>query len=311
MKSETVKITSNYDGLVLYGTVYEPDDEPKAIVQIIHSLFEHREYYDELARILCHYGYVVVVSDLRGHGDSVDLLHPLGHVDAKNGWMMNLVDTNRFSSMIREKYRRLPFFLLGHSMGSLVARSFLKRFEYEIDGVILTNCPYFDKKFYIIEKIEKLHLRLEGPNEPDTGFWTRYTSSFDKGFNEEETDRWMCSDMEFVRTYRKDPKSQALPTTSMVNDLLFGFRDVFVYEDWHPLKKKLPVLILGGQDDVCARGIDGVKQVHQRLRDVGYTNIQYCLYPEFRHNIFHEYQRQTVYGDIIRFLNSILETTNQ
>ena len=118
------RIKSIHDDLVLEANLYIPE-KPKAIVQIIHGMSEHKERYEKVASVLASYGYVVIAVDNRGHGASISEQIPLGYFADSNGWMVNLQDIHEFTLRILEEYRNLPFFVLGHSMGSLIGHSFL------------------------------------------------------------------------------------------------------------------------------------------------------------------------------------------
>ena len=112
MKREIVALYSYVDQLKLYATITIPDNECKGVVHIMHGFMECKELYTELATVLASYGYVVMIPDQRGHGQSFDDKHPLGYFASKDGWIVNLKDNNRFARYIRERYRNLPYFIL-------------------------------------------------------------------------------------------------------------------------------------------------------------------------------------------------------
>ena len=95
---EEIQIKSESDGLVLYAHLYTCE-KPKAIVQIIHGMSEHKERYSQLASVLATYGCIVIIADNRGHGQSINDKIPLGYFADKNGWLTNLQDIHSFSML--------------------------------------------------------------------------------------------------------------------------------------------------------------------------------------------------------------------
>ena len=136
----TDTIISPVDGLKLALMYTAPADEPKGIVQIAHGMCEHKERYAPLMEFLADNGYSVVCHDHRGHGASVKSPEDLGYM-GKGGWLAMVKDTKAVTDWAKEKWPGLPLTLFGHSMGSMVVRSYAKRYDKDIDSLIVCGCP--------------------------------------------------------------------------------------------------------------------------------------------------------------------------
>ena len=121
-------IPSAYDELPLSCLVYEPDETPKGIVQLVHGMCEHKERYEELMAFLCENGYVVACHDHRGHGDSVRSQEDWGWFGDTTGEAV-VNDAVQFTEYLKEKYPDIPVTLFGHSMGSMVVRCYIQKHE--------------------------------------------------------------------------------------------------------------------------------------------------------------------------------------
>ena len=138
MNSDT--IISPVDGLKLSLIFSEPAEAPKGIVQIAHGMCEHKERYIPLMEYLCQNGYAVVCNDHRGHGASVKSPEDLGYM-GKGGWLAMVDDTREVTLWAKKKWPGIPLTLFGHSMGSMVVRSYAKRYDSLIDSLIVCGCP--------------------------------------------------------------------------------------------------------------------------------------------------------------------------
>jgi alpha-beta hydrolase superfamily lysophospholipase len=108
----------------------------KAIVQIIHGLAEHSSRYMNVVNFLVPKGFTVYINDLRGHGKSEGVR---GYVNSFNDYTE---DARKFTNLIKEQEGNTPLFLLGHSMGVLIAVDYAKRFPDEFTGVIYSGFGY-------------------------------------------------------------------------------------------------------------------------------------------------------------------------
>ncbi len=295
------RIKSIHDDLVLEANLYIPE-KPKAIVQIIHGMSEHKERYEKVASVLASYGYVVIAVDNRGHGASISEQIPLGYFADSNGWMVNLQDIHEFTLRILEEYRNLPFFVLGHSMGSLIGHSFLKRYEDCLSGIVFSGMPAYTKSVGSGMMLAKTLSGGKGAKKVSNVLVK--ASDYNKTIKNPRTAfDWLSYNEENVDKYIADPLCGFPFTNKGYYDLLEGMQDVFARKDWRVLKKQLPILFVVGQDDPCADVPAGFRKSLNNLNNAGYENIEANIYENMRHEILNETEMKIVLKDIVVWLN--------
>ena len=120
----------------IFTRLYEPDGEPKAVLQISHGMAEHSALYKPFCEYMAQRGFVVVINDHLGHGRSVTSGALYGHFGEKGGLYNVVEDQRNLQSIMREKYPELPYFLMGHSMGSFIAREFAAAYGNSLTAVV-------------------------------------------------------------------------------------------------------------------------------------------------------------------------------
>ena len=121
---EHLKIKSDFDQLPLDVIVLRPA-HPKGIIQISHGMCEHKERYLDFMEYLYHLGYVCLIHDHRGHGQSVLKDEDLGYF-YQDGDIGIVEDLHQLTLWIHQQYPDLPLYLFGHSMGSFSCKSLFK-----------------------------------------------------------------------------------------------------------------------------------------------------------------------------------------
>ncbi len=120
------KIKSPFDNLMLEVAVSETKTQPKAIVQFSHGMCEHKERYFEFMNYLNDNGYVCVIHDHRGHGASVINEGEFGNFYTEDISAV-IDDMHAVTKYIKKNYPNLPLYIFSHSMGTLVARNYMKK----------------------------------------------------------------------------------------------------------------------------------------------------------------------------------------
>ena len=106
---------------IIYARIAEPECEPRGIVQIAHGIAEHIGRYERFMQILAQNGFIAVGNDHLGHGLSVLSDRYLGFFRQPGGNDAVIADMRRLHVIMKKKYPELPYYLLGHSMGSFFA----------------------------------------------------------------------------------------------------------------------------------------------------------------------------------------------
>ncbi len=278
--------------------VWKPASAPKAIVQIVHGMAEHIDRYDRPARALNAAGYLVIGRNHRGHGPNAELL---GYFADQNGWQKLIDDTRADGEDIRGQYPGIPFFLLGHSMGSFLAREYAVQFGKELDGLILSGTGWYDRALC---RSGRLMAKCFPRKKPCQFVNNIAFAGNNKPFSPGRTGfEWLSRDDQEVDKYVADPLCGFCFTASAFADFFGGLEALTYEKDISVMPKDLPVYFMsGGRDPVGQMG-EGVKKVAEQFRRLGMRDVTVKLYPDARHELFNEINRDEVTADLIAWLN--------
>jgi alpha-beta hydrolase superfamily lysophospholipase len=137
--TESNFILATADGTELFVHRWLPDAPAKAVVQIAHGLAEHGARYARLASALNEHGYAAYANDHRGHGKTAKAPEQLGFFAERAGWRTCLDDLWLLHQRIAADHPGLPIILLGHSMGSTMARQFIIEHGDALAGAVLSG----------------------------------------------------------------------------------------------------------------------------------------------------------------------------
>lgn len=301
---------SNFDGLKISAVVAIPNEVVRGIVQIVHGMNEHKERYFDFMDYLAGEGFLCAIHDNRGHGGSVRSPEDLGFMYT-NGGEGFVEDIAQFNMIVRNMCTPVPpCFLIGHSMGSLGARCFLKKYDTYIDGIILSGSPSYNMYSGIVSRVE-------------SAVFAKYSERYrcrkiakisDKIFNRGLGDvphSWICTQEDVVYKFNADPLCSFTYTLNGYRAVLYLIHETYNrHGGWEVKNPKLPIRFVSGADDaVMVSERDFIKSVHF-LRDRGYTSISYKLFDGMRHEILNEKNNQAVYRDIVKTLSSWIAGIN-
>ena len=151
------------DAKISYYVLLPVGAELRGIVQISHGMCEYFTRYTAFAKYLCSLGYIVCGNDHLGHGSSVPPSGTLGFFGHHHGWSVLVDDVAKLTDKMKKRWPELPYFLLGHSMGSMVARLYLTRYGQKIDGCILSGSPAAHTVTPLAIQIANSAIRTHGP----------------------------------------------------------------------------------------------------------------------------------------------------
>jgi alpha-beta hydrolase superfamily lysophospholipase len=303
MKATNYITIKQKDGYITKLTYLGCPKRPKASILILHGMAEHQKRYTSYAQYLVDQGFDVFLYDHRGHGTDKKL-NELGFFSYHKGYQLVIDDAITVSEYIVQNNRSNKFFLFGHSMGSLIARNIIQTY-YKYSGVILCGTAYPPKPLIRAGLfMTSLVKKIKGP---------KYISPFLKDLlfgNKKYTrlaDRtafdWLTRSYPVVGAYIHDPYCGFVCTSSFYNDLLKITSNVANRKLISMTKLELPMFIISGErDPVGAYGKD-IKRLLSTYKKVGFTNIAYKLYPDCRHELLNELNKEEVYTDINHWLS--------
>lgn len=291
---------------------YEPQVEPIGVLQISHGMCEYLERYEEFADFLCSKGFIVCGNDHLGHGATANNSENLGFFAEKGGADYLPEDVFQLTRIAKKRYPGQPYFLLGHSMGSFIARQYLALHGGELDGAILCGTAGPNPALGAGQKMASL-LVSTGHGKHRSSFLNRLAfGSYNHRFDAPKSQyAWLSREESIVRKYEQDPLCSFVFTAS-------GFRDLFTLlgkvsaKDWAgKVPKDLPIFLIAGEDDPVGNYGKGVRQVERMLRNAGIRDLSCRLYPGGRHEILNETNRQEVYEDVWKWLQTHVDSVNK
>lgn len=302
MKSDTAVVCSNYDGLSLSVLVTQPEEGCRGVVQISHGMAEYKERYLPFMEYLAKCGYASVIHDHRGHGKSVKSQEDLVYF-YEGGEKAVVEDLHQITVWAKERFPGEKFYMVGHSMGSLAARMYLKKYDFELDKLVLTGPPCKNPAVDFGLAFARMQKKLKGGNYKSKEIEALAFGTFAAKFPEEKhKTSWIAADKSVVKAYDESELCGFPFTADGFEGLFLLMKGAYSKKGWWMQKPKLPVLFLAGEDDPCAgNGRQFVKEM-QFLKAVGYQHVTGKRYPGMRHEILNEKDKYLVYENIVTYL---------
>lgn len=298
---KNVKIKSPFDGLVLDVAIIEPKGEPKAIVQFSHGMSEHKERYFDFMNYLAKNGYVCIIHDHRGHGASIRQKGDHGYFYTED--ISAIVDDlHEVSKLAKNEYPNLPLYIFSHSMGTLVARNYLKKYDSEVAKVVLCGPPTENNAVGIALALSKISKPFHGAKKPNHFL----NNSTFKGYNGNSSvpNSWLSENTENVTVYNDDELCGFVFTTNGFINLFKLQKGAFNAKDWNVSNENLPIFVIAGSDDPVIGSKEKFGKLVLFLKKLGYNNVDATLYKNNRHEILNEKNKLKIYADVLKFFES-------
>lgn len=300
------RITAKTDGLELDVLELIPEGKCKAILQIHHGMSEHKERYLPFMQYMAARGYAAVIHDCRGHGKSVREQNDLGYMYGGGAHAL-VEDAHQITLLLREEFPGVPLILFGHSMGSLVVRAYTKKYDRDIDMLVVCGSPSRNPYLGVGKTLLKVMKRVKGERYVSRLLDTMSFGAFAKKFPDEKSRfAWCCSDPQIVKLYDESPLCGFTFTLDGYDALFQLMEETYSDAGWQCANPNMPVLFVGGAQDPCIVSPRKYAQAIQHMRRVGYRNTKGRLYPEMRHEILNETGKEKVFHEIRRYIEGKL-----
>lgn len=285
----------------VHAVLWLPEGEPKAVVQLVHGICEYALRYDPFASFLTEHGFAVVSHDHLGHGLTAKGPEEYGYFTE---WWDLVRDVRGVQLKVKETYPQLPYFLLGHSMGSFVVRTFLIDYPGAVDGCILSGTG---QEPALTVAAGKLLTGLGDPHKVNKLFYSLSIGAYNRKFAPARTGAdWICRDEKVVDAYLADPLCNFQTTAGMNHAMMTGLQYVARKSNLAKMDKDTPIYFFAGdQDPVGAMG-KGVQKVAHWFREAGVKDVTVKLYPGGRHERLNETNREEVFQDTLAWLETHL-----
>lgn len=295
------------DGCSIHALEWAPEGPPRGIVHLVHGISEHIGRYDETARFLAEHGFLVCGEDHLGHGRTVTD-GSYGFFAPENGWTLVARDVRALRKLEGARHPNLPYFLLGHSMGSFLTRTYLILWPGTVSGAVLMGTGQEPAPLVALGKrISALECRRLGPRGVSPLVHTLSLGAYNRRFRPSRTPSdWLSRDPAEVDAFLADPLCQSRPTVSLFRDMMGGLQLIARRDQLARMDPSVPVCFLSGQEDPVGGMGRGVEQVVRMFQDAGCRDLSLHLYPGARHELFHEQNRREVWADLLDWLEDRL-----
>jgi alpha-beta hydrolase superfamily lysophospholipase len=292
---------------VTYRWEPEVNKQPIGVVQLVHGSCEHSKRYTDFAGYLTSNGYIVYSMDLRGHGLSVQSKEDLGYFAENNGWNMVVEDIYELTRFIKEKHSGLKLIMLGHSMGSFLARHYASVHGNELDGLIATGTAHNSKLLSKLGKfLAERDIKKNGSRNRNMTLNSMSYDSFSNQFKPIRTKQdWLTRDEAIVDKYRSDELCGFVFTSSAFRDMFYGLLFITDKNNISKTPKNLPILLLSGDKDPVGGNGKMVVKAFEEYKNAGLSKVQMKLYKDMRHEILNEIGKEEVYEDILNWVNKL------
>ncbi|MFI8373976.1 lysophospholipase [Pseudomonas helleri] len=305
MNPNTLWLDAN-DRTALFVNQWLPEGAPKGIVLLAHGMAEHSGRYGRLGTALCEAEWGLYAHDQRGHGKTAEH-HTQGHFADEGGWSAVISDVGTLHQHIAQNHPGVPVFLLGHSMGSYIAQAYLMAHSDRLQGVILSGSNFQPVALYrAASLIARFERRRQGAKGRSALIEWLSFGSFNKAFKPNRTPfDWLSRDPDEVDAYARDPLCGFRCTNQLWVDLLDGLQQISKASNLTRIDCDLPLLVIGGVCDPVSQG-KRLEDLANALRSAGSQHLQLNLYPQARHELFNEINRDEVTAEMIHWLDQAL-----
>lgn len=298
------QIPSNDGVHKLHVAVWEPATQIKAILQISHGMVEFIERYDGFANYLNQKGIMVVGNDHLGHGQTAGCDDDLGYFCPKDMSKTVVDDLHSVMLAMKEKYPEIPYFLMGHSMGSFMARRFIMTYGKELTGAVISGTGLQPAAMLMTGKSIAGLIRIFKSDRYRSKLMQKICfSGYNKRIHPLRTPNdWLTRDTEIVDWYNQNKYCTFLFSINGYRTLFEVLTFVQKKENIKKIPSRLPLLLVaGGQDPVGNYG-KNVREIYEYYKKLGVRDITCKIYEEDRHEICNELDKLTVYEDIAKWI---------
>ena len=295
----------------IHAVEWLPEGQARAVLQISHGVSEYILRYEPFAEYLTARGFAVAGHDHLGHGQSVAEGSARLYFGPRGSWNWVVDDIDQRRNLAKAKFPQVPYFLMGHSMGSFLARTYLIRYPGAVDAAVIMGTGQMSPAIIAGGKAvaaEEAH--RVGEDQTSSLVDKLAFGAYNKRFAPNRTGfDWLSLNQDNVDRYMADPLCGGNATIGLFREMLGGLSFIAKPENLKRMNLNIPVLFISGEMDPVGDCGNGVKRAFESFRKAGVRDVSLKLYPELRHEILNETCRETVYEDIYQWLAAKIPAT--
>lgn len=300
IKTVTKQVLSSDGVHTLNGIVYLPEGSAKGIFHLVHGMTEYIGRYKDLLSAVAASGYIACGFDNLGHGETASK-DELGFIAERDGYKYLVDDVIRFGDSVKSDFPDLPYYLMGHSMGSFIVRLATVKYGEKIDKLIICGTggpnPAAPAGILVCDLLKV----FKGGHGYSSLIENMAFGTYNKRFPGGGKYEWLTKDEKIKKMYAADPLCTYRFTVSALKDLV-KLNLLSNKPNWFKgIRKDLPILLISGEDDPVGDYGKGVKTVYNRLKEQG-CNARIKLYKNCRHEIHNDTCKEESAQDILKFI---------
>ena len=297
----TKKVPSSDGKNTLSGIIYMPDGEIRGLFHLVHGMTEYIGRYEPLLSAIASAGYLCFGFDNLGHGNTA-AEGDLGYIASHDGWKYMVDDVKVFADSIKAEYPDLPYFLMGHSMGSFITRIAVSKYTNLADKYICCGTAGSNPAANIGLALCDIIKAFRGERTVSPFLENIVFGSYNKRFDGDSKYEWLTKDRDIIEKYSKDRFCTFHFTVSAMHDLIKLMKTSNSKKCFNDTKNDLPILIIAGDMDPVGNYGKGVKKVYRNFKAAGKENVTLFLYENCRHEIHNDTCREKMTEDILKFI---------
>lgn len=305
MKRTDFTFASRDNKTSLHAVRWEPDNsEVVGVLQIVHGMAEHVDRYEAFAEFMTSKGFVVTAEDHLGHGKSVPEGGVQGYFCKQDPATVVVRDVHRLKKLTQELYIGVPYYILGHSMGSFILRNYLFRYGKGIDGAIVMGTGMVPKPVAGLLKFMASMACVFGKSDKPTKFIDGIAfGAYQKKINNPRTNSdWLTKEEAVVDKYIADPDCGFIFTGNGFKTMGELILRLHKKSNIEKMPVTLPVFFVSGKEDPVGDYGEAVTKVYKSFIDEGMQKVSIKLYDNDRHELLNETDKETVYEDLYEWL---------
>lgn len=279
---------------------------PRGVVQLIHGMAEHIDRYDDFARFLANAGYLVAGHDHVGHGDTAPTAAHRGRMHPIDGASALVADVQTLRVLVsRQVALDVPYFMFGHSMGSLVLRSYLPRYGSGLAGAII--CGTANEPVAVSRAgnlAARAIARVRGDDYRSNLLHALADGAYSRAIKDARTPfDWLSRDPAVADAFMADETCGFMfgaGAYATLTELAHRANDPATYRD---TPHDLPLLFVSGDADPVGKCGRAVADAAESMEAAGAEDLTLRLFPGMRHEILNELGKQEVYDFILEWIN--------
>lgn len=292
------------DGINIYASSRQPQGHIKGHIHFLHGMAEYSGRYDVAAEFFVSQDYIVTAHDHRGHGKTAAMNGQRGHFGDEAGFDRVVEDAFEVISYMKEKHGTTRFILIGHSMGSFIARRFIQLHGELVDLVVLSGTGDDGGiARFGGQAIGHFLGKRSGYDQPNPLLDSLVFGSFNKGIKKPLTKfDWLSKNNTLVFSYLCDEYCGFIPTTQFFIDLFYGLGMVHNPKEIARIPRTLPILLFSGTEDPVGNFGKALWKVAKQYDQAEIQDVTVQLFEGGRHELLSDATRKEVIQTVLEWI---------